>query len=278
MDKGHLVGMVLLDFQKAFDTVDHGILLMKVETLGFSQDVIRWFQSYLSDRRQLVDLSGNPSSSPAISCGVPQGSILGSLLFLIYVNDMSGDVNHKFLLYADDSAILFADTSVLTMEALLKKELEVVSEWLVDNKFSLHLGKTESILFGSKIRLKSQSKLQISCKGTNIESKEVVKYLGVVFEQFLSGESMVNLIIQKANARLKFLIRKQKFLNLHSKKLLVISLIQCHFDYAYSFWYPGLSQLLRNRLQVTQNKMIRFVLKLIPRSHIGSYEFKSLGW
>ena len=151
----------------------------------------------------------------------------------------------------------------------------MVSEWLVDNKLSLHLGKTESILFASKIRLKSQSNLQISNKGINIESKEVVKYLGVVLEQCLSGESMVKLIIQKANARLKFLFRKQKFLNLHSKKLLVMSLIQCHFGYACSLWYPGLLQLLRNRLQVTQNKMIRFVLKLDPISHIGSDEFKS---
>ena len=173
---------------------------------------------------------------------------------------------------------MVADKSVLTIEILLQKELEVVSEWLVDNKLSLHLGKTESILFGSKIRLKSQSNLQISCKGTNIESKEIVKYLGAVLEQCLSGESMVKLIIQKANARLKFLFRKQKFLNLHSKKLLVMSLIQCHFDYACGFWYPGLSQLLRNRLQVTQNKMIQFVLKLDSRSHIGSDEFKSLGW
>ena len=105
MDKGNLIGMVLLDLQKAFDTVDHGILLMKMEALGFSQDVIRWFRSYLSDRQQLVDLSGTLSSSAAISCGVPQGSILGPLLFLIYVNDMSGAVNHKLLLYADNSAI-----------------------------------------------------------------------------------------------------------------------------------------------------------------------------
>lgn len=191
---------------------------------------------------------------------------------------MSGAVNHKLLLYADDSAILVADKSVSNIEILLQKELEVVSEWLVDNKLSLHLGKTESILFGSKRRLKPRSNLQISCKGTVIESKEDVKYLGAVLEQCLSGESMVKVIIQKANARLKFLFRKQKFLNLHLKKLLVMSLIQCHFDYACSFWYPGLSKLLRNRLQVTQNKLIRFVLKLDPRSHIGSDEFKALGW
>ena len=77
MDKGHLVGMVLLDLQKAFDTVDHGILLMKMEVLGFSQDVIRWFRWYLSDRWQLVDVSGTLSFGAAISCVLPQGSILG---------------------------------------------------------------------------------------------------------------------------------------------------------------------------------------------------------
>ena len=112
MDKGNLVGMVLLDLQKAFDTVDHGILLMKMEALGFNQDIIRWFRSYLSDRKQLVDVSGILSSSSTISCGVPQGSILGPLLFLIYVNDMSGAINNKLLLYADDSAILVADKKI----------------------------------------------------------------------------------------------------------------------------------------------------------------------
>ena len=128
MDNGHLVGMAYLDLQKAFDTVDLDILLMKIDTLGFSQEVIRWFCSFQSDRRQLVDVSGTLSSSAAISCGVPQGSILGSFLFLIYVHDMSGAVNHKLLLYADDSAILVADKNVSTIEILLQKELEVVSE------------------------------------------------------------------------------------------------------------------------------------------------------
>ena len=150
-------------------------------------------------------MSGILSSSAAISCGVPHGSILGLLLVFIYAKDMSGAVNHKLLLYADDSAILVADRNVSTIEILLQKELEVVSEWLVD-KLSLHLGKTEFILFGSKCRLKSQSNLWNSCEGTQIVSKEVVKYLGAVLEQCLSGESLVKLIIiiQKANPRLKF--------------------------------------------------------------------------
>ena len=133
-------------------------------------------------------------------------------------------------------------------------------------------------MFGSKPRLRSQSNLKIECKGSVIEPKDNVKYLEAILKQTLTGENMINSILQKANARLKFLYRKQNFLNLHTKKFLVMSLIQCHFDYSCSFWYMELSKMLKNRLQITQNKIIRFVLKKDPRSHTGSNEFKSLGW
>ena len=133
MDQGHFVGMVLLDLQKTLKTVDHGILLMKLKALGLSQDISRWFQSYLSDRQQLVNVSGFLNLHANISCGVSQGLILGPLLFLIYINDMSGAVINKLLLYADDSAILEADTCLSNIETVLQNELEIVSEWLVDN-------------------------------------------------------------------------------------------------------------------------------------------------
>ena len=177
MDKSYLVGMVLLDLQKAFGTVDHSILLTKLEAFGLSEDVVRWFHSYLSDRQQLVDVSGTFSVCDKIRCGVPQGSILGLLLLLIYVNDMSGAVENKLLLYADDPAILVADKNISTVETLLQRELEVVSDWMIDNKLSLHLGKTESILFGSKPRLRTQSNLKIECKSSVIKPKDNVKYL-----------------------------------------------------------------------------------------------------
>ena len=87
-------------------------------------------------------------------------------------------------------------------------------------------------------------------------------------DQPLSGESMVNSILQKANARLKFLYRKQIFFNFHTKKHLVMPLIQCHFDYTCSFWYMGISKLLKNRLQVTQNRIIKFFFKMDPKAHV----------
>ena len=124
MNQGHFVGMVLLDLQKSFDIVDHGILLMKLKVLCLSQDVSRWFRSYLSDRQQLVDVSGTLSSHANISRGVPQGSIPGPFLLFIYVNDMSGAVSYKLLLYADDSAILVADKYLSNIETVSQNELE----------------------------------------------------------------------------------------------------------------------------------------------------------
>ena len=169
MDKGNIVGMILLDLQKAFDTVDHSILLMKLESSGLGHDVITWFKSYLFGRQRLVGVSGTFSSSSGISCGVPQGSILGPLLFLIYVNDMSAVVKNKLLLYANDSGILVADKNRSQVEKDLSKDLELVSQWLTDNKLSLHVSKTESILFGSKYKLRSTPNLNVSCNGKVIE-------------------------------------------------------------------------------------------------------------
>ena len=97
MDKGNVVGMILLDLQKAFDTVNHTILLTKLKCIGLSGSAVNWFSSYLSDRQQLVDVSGTFSPEAKIECGVPQGSIFGPLLFLIYVNDKPVVVKQKLL-------------------------------------------------------------------------------------------------------------------------------------------------------------------------------------
>ena len=142
--------MVLLDLQKAFDAVHHNILCNKMKLMGVRST--KWSESYLGKRSQLVNIVKTYSISAAVACDVPQGSILGLLLFFCYVNDMviSIDPDCKFLVYADDSTILFSHSDPDQIVNKLGKVLEYCSDWLVDNKLSLHQGKTECILFGRK--------------------------------------------------------------------------------------------------------------------------------
>ena len=157
-DKGLFTGMILIDLQKVFDTINHEILLDKLHVVGFSEKTVAWFKSYLSDRayNHFSDLS-------KISCGVPQESILSPLLFLLYVSDMPQAVHSDLSLYADDSCITFQHKDVRTIKHKLNKDFANLCEWYVDNKLSTHLGeeKTKYKLFSSKLQLKNTGKLNI---------------------------------------------------------------------------------------------------------------------
>ena len=131
-DKGRYTGMVILVLQKAFDTANYKILLDKLRAMGVGQIAVQWFNSYLSGRQQLVNIADTNSDFRNVLRGVPQGSILGPLLFLVYVNDMKAAVKCKLLLYADDSALLVSGKDVLEIERILSVELGAVSEWLCE--------------------------------------------------------------------------------------------------------------------------------------------------
>ena len=111
-DEGLLTGMILIDLRKAFDTIKHRILLKKHEAIRFSDKCIWWFRSYLSERIFFIEIENQLSNYGKESCGVPQGSILGPLLFLAYVNDMSQDVKSNLFLYADDSCLVYQHRAV----------------------------------------------------------------------------------------------------------------------------------------------------------------------
>ena len=156
-DEGLLTGMISINLQKAFDTIDHEILLQKLKAINFSESTIKWFKSYLPEIIFLVNIENKLSDFGQVSCGVPQGSILGPLLFLIYVNDMAQAVTSTLLLYADYSCILYQHKDIVQIEKRLIQDFENHCDWFVDNKLSIHFGedKTKSILFASKRRAKN---------------------------------------------------------------------------------------------------------------------------
>ena len=155
-------------------------------------------------------------------------------------------------------------------------ELEMCSKWLIDNKLSLHMGKTECVLFGSKRKLRKIDNFSIECNGHTIKAQRSVKYLGLNLDDQLTGETIVNSIVKKVNGRLKFLYRQCSFLEEKLRKSICSALIQCHLDYACSSWYSGLNKQLKKKLQICQNKTVRFIKNLGPHSHIGFSELDSL--
>ena len=274
--KGKLVGMVLLDLQKAFDTVDHDIMIEKLRAIGINST--DWFRSYLSGRQQTVDVNGNLSSFLDISCGVPQGSILGPLLFLLYVNDMHISVTCRLALYADDSALIFSHTDSQIIQDALSFELGNCHRWLLDNKLSLHVGKTESIIFGTSRRLNAIDNFQVKCDGSPVKRVNTVDYLGVRLEGNMNGKSHAESVIKKCAGRLSFLYRKAAFLDFNCRKLLTSALVQPYFDYCSSSWYEGLPKLLKSKFDTLQRRMVRFIHSRGPMEHVGLGDVGALSW
>ena len=189
-------------------------------------------------------------------------------------------VDCNLLLYADDACLIFTDKNTKTIENQLNRDFNSLCEWFIDNKLSIHFGeeKTKSILFGSKRRLKNLNELDIRRGDIKIKQHTKVTYLGCILDNNLSGESMATKVLRSINGRLKFLYRKQKFLNYPLRRLLCNALIQPHYDYACSAWYPNLKKRLSKKIQTSQNKCIRFCLKLGNRTHIGTNDFIKINW
>ena len=177
---------VFVDLQKAFDTVEHQILLAKLSHYvirGVSND---WFKSYLSNRSQYVSINGYDSGLAAINCGVPQGSVLVSLLFLLYINDLNQAI--KFCIvhhFADDTNLLCLGNSIKKLNELVNADLKRLVNWLNANKISLNVKKTEMVIFKSNQK-KLEGDLKIKLSGKILYPTESVKYLGVKIDTKLS--------------------------------------------------------------------------------------------
>ena len=272
--------MILIDLQKAFDTIGHKILMEKISFLSFAESTIRWYKSYLTNRCFIVNVGKDFSSPGKLSCGVPQGSILGPLLFLLYVNDMPQAVKSDLLLYADDTCLMYVGKDINMIEEQLNTDLSSLCDWFIDNKLSVHFGeeKTRSILFGTKRQQKNQRDFDLRYGDIEIKQHSKVTCLGCILDNDLSGESMGTKVLSLVNSRLKFLYWKQKVLTLPLCRLLCNALIQPHYGCACRAWYPYLNKRLSKKIQTSQNKCIRYCLNLDNRVHVGIDESIKINW
>ena len=192
---------LFLDFSKAFDIVNHDILLTKLEYLGIRGIPLEWFKSYLADRRQYVIYNDIKSSCKTITCGVPQGSILGPLLFLLYKNDLANVSDVIFsLFFADDSNMFLSGKNPDDLIKLMNTEITKVIEWLRINKLSLNLKKTHFMVFRKSLR-KKELKEDVIIDNVKIDFVTQTKFLGVILDQHLTFESHTCAIHQRKDCK-----------------------------------------------------------------------------
>ena len=193
-----------MDLKKAFDTVDHKILLCKLSETNVSYRTLLWIQSYLQSRAQVTKVFTHTSLPGDIVCGVPQGSILGPLFFILF-NSLSNAISDSKVLYADDTAIVTTCNGVHDISNKLTTALSEAASWMCDNKLSLNPSKTKTMYLGTTQRLGNVDIPVTKCEDQLIENVTKFKYLGVIVDRFLKFDEHVKYLKGKVYAKMKTL-------------------------------------------------------------------------
>ena len=276
LDSGLLVGVLYLDVSKAFDTVNHSLLLKKLAQVGVSPPAVEWFESYLSNRSQFTIIDNIKSELDTTLAGVPQGSILGPSLFAIHVNDLplSCPTDASTILFADDTTIYTTGTSVQQIRSTLISALTSCNNWMTDNKLKLNLSKTKCMLIHSS-KLNPRP-LDISLDGTSLEQVSTFKLLGCIIDHHLTWNSHIQYLSSKVSRSINLLRRLSWFLPRSALQMYYKTYILPSLDYCDVVW-TNCPLKLSAKLERLQNFAGRIILK-VPKRTSATWVRKELGW
>ena len=265
---------VFIDLKKAFDTCDISILIRKLEHYGFRGISNKWFFSYLNGRTQYVEINGVKSTLKDITHGVPQGSVLGPILFLLYINDLPNATSLFSSLFADDTIFVNTNKDLKILESSTNKELQKAQLWFQANKLSLNVSKTKYMIFRTNRMQNIDPDFSIKIGNQNVErignncSTKSFKFVGVHLDEYLTWEHHINHVINKVSSANYALNQLKKILPINIRKTIYNSLVKPHLEYSIITWGHSKCDGL-NRLKIKQKQAVRNVAKASYNSHVN---------
>jgi hypothetical protein len=265
-NKGDITLGIYLDFSKAFDTINHNILLRKLSKYGIRGIALDLLCNYLDSRSQYVSFNSFNSDLLPITCGVPQGSILGPLLFILYINDISTVSDILFsILYADDSNLFVQGKNISRMVSTMNAELVKIVTWINANQLSLNIGKTSYMIFKTKNK-KILPSDDIKINNCSIDRVYDIKFLGVFLDCHLNWNKHVMHVRNKICKSIGILYKVRKLLHKHTLITLYYSFVYPYLNYAVELWGSSSKQNM-NSLLIVQKKIVRILSNAPYKSH-----------
>lgn len=257
-----------IDLKKAFDTVNHDILIKKLSRLGIRSKLLDWLTSYLSNRSQQTMANNMLSGVKTIPCGVPQGSILGPMLFLIYINDVDNlNINSKIKLYADDTVIYNSHSNIDQACMTLQADLDIFGNWCAINKLTINTKKSKGMMFGSRHKLRNVNPVPLKLNGINLHFVKSYKYLGINLDGCLSFNKQINEITKQVTHKLYMLSKIRCYLTTDAAIKIYKSMVLPYFDYG-DVLLVSTNITSLNKLQKLQNRGLRICLRCNERQPV----------